>query len=110
MQAFLEGMLDTLSIARRLSESGLKREQVEVHADVITDAVGHQNGNHAIDDFACNQIDIVLGEINNQITDLRGDMNSKVRALDAKISASEPRLVCWIVGAGLVVVRLCSTA
>ena len=87
-------MIDTLSIARKLSNSGGKREQAEAIADVVTDAVDQQYGELATKDFVRSQISIVRGEISAQ---------------DAKMSALETRLVRWIVATGLVVVGLLFT-
>ncbi|MCY3628426.1 MAG: DUF1640 domain-containing protein [Bacteroidota bacterium] len=110
-------MIDTLSIVRKLSDSGVKREQAEAHAEAIADAIHQQYGELATKDFVRNQISIVRGEIsdlrgdmNTMEGNLRGEINTKVSALDAKISALETRLVYWIVGTGLVVVGLCGTA
>ncbi len=96
---FLKNMIDTLSIARKLSSSGVKREQAEAIADVVADAVDQQYGELATKDFVRNQISTVRGEI----SDLRGDMNTQISAL-------ETRLVRWIVATGLVVVGLLITA
>ena len=87
-------MIDTLSIARKLSNSGVKREQAEAIAGVVADAVDQQYGELATKDFVRNQISIVRGEISAQ---------------DAKMSALETRLVRWIVATGLVVVGLLFT-
>ena len=102
-------MIDTLSIARKLSSSGGKREQAEAIADVVADAVDQQYGELATKDFVRNQISTVRGEVsdlrgdmNTQISDLRGDMNTQISAL-------ETRLVRWIVATGLVVVGLLIT-
>ena len=102
-------MIDTLSIARKLSSSGVKREQAEAIADVVADAVDQQYGELATKDFVRNQISTVRGEVsdlrgdmNTQISDLRGDMNTQISAL-------ETRLVRWIVATGLVVVGLLIT-
>ncbi len=77
-------MIHTLSIARKLSSSGVKREQAEAIADVVADAVDQQYGDLATKDFVRNEINIVR----------------------AQISALETRLVRWIVATGLVVIGL----
>ena len=91
-------MINTLSIARKLWDSGVKREQAEAIADVVADAVNQQYENLATKDFVRNQISIVRSEI----SDLRADMN-------AKISTLETWLVRWIVATGLVVAGLLIT-
>ena len=127
-------MINTLSIARKLSDSGVKREQAEAIADVVADAVNQRDENLATKDFVRNQISIVRGEIsdlrgdmNAQISGLRGDMNAQISDLrgdmsglrgdmsglrgdmNAQISALETRLVRWIVATGLVVAGLLIT-
>ena len=120
-------MINTLSIARELSTSGVKREQAEAIANVVADAVSQRDGNLATKDFVRNQISIVRGDIsdlrgdtNAQISDLRGDTNAQINDLrgeisglrgdtNAQISALETRLVRWIVATGLVVAGLLIT-
>ena len=57
-------MLNTLTIAHNLSESGLKREQAEAIAHVVADATQSQLGDLASKDFVHNQINKVRGEMN----------------------------------------------
>ena len=128
-------MVDTLSIARKLSGSGVKREQAEVFAEVVADVADQQYADLATKDFVSSQISIVRGEVielrgdmnaqnselrgeiselrgdmNTQISELRGDMNTQISELrggmNAQISALETRLVRWIVATGLVVIGL----
>ena len=87
-------MINTLSIARKLSSSGVKREQAEAIADVVADAVDQQYGELATKDFVRNEISIVRGEIsdlrgdmNAQISDLRGDMNAQIGDLRGDMTA-----------------------
>lgn len=97
-------MLDTLSIARRLSKSGMKREQAETIANVVADAVDRQNGNLATKDFVHGEIKSVRGEVielREDVSDLREEMKINDNALDAKISALEARLIRWVVGTGI---------
>ena len=104
-------MLDTLSIARRLSKSGMKREQAETIANVVADAVDRQNGNLATKDFVHGEIKSVRGEVSElrgevsdlreDVSDLREEMKINDSALDAKISALEARLIRWVVGTGI---------
>ena len=98
-------MINTLSIARELSTSGVKREQAEAIANVVADAVSQRDENLATKDFVRNQISIVRGEI----SDLRGDMSGLRGDMNAQISALETRLVRWIVATGLVVAGLLIT-
>ena len=87
-------MINTFSIARKLSDSGVKREQAEAIADVVADAVNQRDENLATKDFVRNQISIVRGEIsdlrgdmNAQISDLRGDMNAQISDLRGDMNA-----------------------
>ncbi len=121
--------INTLSIARRLSESGIDRKQAEVYAEAIVDAVAdafsQQGKDPATKDFVYNQINIVRGEIK----DLRADVNTETGALRVEIesvrgeiesvrveiesvrvelsdlrgemNATETRIIRWIVGVGI---------
>ena len=75
-------MINTLSIARELSTSGVKREQAEAIANVVADAVNQRDENLATKDFVRNQISIVRGDI----SDLRGDTNAQISDLRGEIS------------------------
>ena len=108
-------MINTLSIARRLSESGIDRKQAEVYAEAIVDAVAdafaQQGKDLATKDFVYNQINIVRGEIK----DLRADVNTETGAIRVEIesvrvelsdlrgemNATETRIIRWIVGVGI---------
>ena len=110
-----DNMIKTLSIARRLSESGIDRKQAEVYAeaivDVVADAFSQQGKDIATKDFVYNQINIVRSEIK----DLRVDMNTKTDALRVEIesvrvelsnlrgemNATETRIIRWIIGVGI---------
>ena len=114
--------INTLSIARRLSESGIDRKQAEVYAEAIVDAVADafskQGKDIATKDFVYNQINIVRGEIK----DLRADVNTETDALRVEIesvrgeiesvrvelsdlrgemNATETRIIRWIIGVGI---------
>ena len=82
-------MINTLSIARKLSDSGVKREQAETIADVVADAVNQRDENLATKDFVRNQISIVRGEISDlrgDMSGLRGDMNAQISDLRGDMS------------------------
>ncbi len=57
-------MINTLSIVRRLSKSGINREQAEAFADVVqdtlADAVNQQNASLATKDFVHLALDLML--------------------------------------------------
>ena len=66
-----------------------------------------KNGSIATKEFVHDQIKAVQGEISDlrvQISDLRGDMNTNTSDLRGEMHAQETRIVCWIVGTGVVVV------
>lgn len=69
-------MINTLSIARDLSEAGIERP----HAEAIANAMGTQQGDVATKDFVHAEISAVRAEIRAEISEL------------------EARLVRWIVG------------
>lgn len=101
-------MINTLLIARRLSESGIDRKQAEVYAEAIVDAVAdafaQQGKDLATKDFVYNQINIVRGEIK----DLRADVNTEIGIVRVELSnlrgemnATETRIIRWIIGVGI---------
>ena len=141
-------MINTLSISRELTKSGLKREYAEAIADVVANAIVQQNGNLATKEFVHthvsemqkgtdgkidtlrmeigelrvevselrvevselrNHIDSQTASIRVEISELRSDMETQIAsvrveisAVDAKISASEARVVRWLVGIAIV--------
>ncbi len=111
-------MINTLTIARELTKSGIKREQAEAIADVVADAVSHQNGNLATTEFVrthvgelqkgtdgkIDSIRMEIGDLRVEISDLRVEISGlrvEISALGAKISATEVRIVRWLIGIGL---------
>ena len=116
-------MINTLSISRELTKSGLKREYAEAIADVVAKAVVQQNGNLATKEFVHTHVSemqkgtdgkidtlrMEIGELRVEVSELRSDMETqiasvrvKISAVDAKISASEARVVRWLVGIAIV--------
>ena len=111
-------MINTLTIARKLAKSGIKREQAEAIADVVADAVSHQNGNLLTTEFVrthvgelqkgtdgkIDSVRVEIGDLRIEISELRVEisaLDAKISALDAKISATEVRIVRWLIGIGL---------
>ncbi len=97
-------MINTLTLARELTESGIKREQVEAIADVIAKAVTHQNGSLATTEFVRTHMGDVQKETCTQVESIRVEISEvrvEISALDAKISATEVRIVCWLIGIGI---------
>ena len=79
-------MIDTLSIARDLSEAGVDWAQAQAHATVIAHAVEQQHADVATKEFVRNEISAVRGEIS---------------AVRGEISAAETRIIRWTVGTTL---------
>ncbi len=73
-------MMDTLSIARNLSEAGVDWKQAQAHAAVIARAVEQQHGDVATKEF-----------VRSELNALRGELSSE-------ISTVEARLLRWMVG------------
>lgn len=106
-------MIDTPLIARKLIESGVKRQHAEAIADVVASAANQQNGTLATKDFVHDRINVVRGEIGDlriEVSDLRGEMNTKISFVRGEISASETRIVRWIVGTGIAIAGLLVTS
>ena len=92
-------MIDTLTLARELTESGIKREKAEAIADVVAKAVTHQNGSLATTEFVRTQIGDVqketgtqlesmrveIGEVRVEISELRNDMETKIGKVRVEI-------------------------
>ena len=93
-------MSNTLTLARELIESGIKREQAEAIADVVAKAVIHQNGSLATTEFVrthmgdvqkgtdgkIDSIRVEIGELRVEISELRNDMEAKIGELRVEIS------------------------
>ena len=79
-----QAMIDTLSIARDLSEAGV--DWAQAHATVIAHAVEQQHADVATKEFVRNEIGAVRGEIG---------------AVRGEISAAETRIIRWMVGTTL---------
>ncbi len=119
-------MINTLSISRELTKSGLKREHAEAIADAVAEAIAQQNGNLATTEFVHTRISemqkgtdgkidtlrIEVGELRVEVSELRSHIDTQIASvrveiselradmstLNAKISASETRIVRWVVG------------
>ena len=52
------------------------------------------------------KINELRGDMNTKISELRGDMNTKISDVRGEISASEARIVRWIVGTGIAIISL----
>ena len=104
-------MLNTLTIAHNLTDSGFEREQAEAIANVVADVAKSEHGDLASKEFVRSQISAVRGEIaavRGEIAAVRGDMKTEIAAVRGEISAVrgdmsklETRLIRWIVGTGI---------
>ena len=119
-------MIDTLSIARDLSDAGVDWKQAQAHAAVIGHVMEQQHADVATKEFVRNQINIVRGELSEKINEVEGKLSkrinevegklserinevegklserinavdAKVSAVDAKVSAVETRIIRWMV-------------
>ena len=72
-------MLNTLTIAHNLTDSGFEREQAEAIANVVADVAKSEHGDLASKEF----------------------VRSQISAVRAEISKLETRLIRWIVGTGI---------
>ena len=82
-------MINTLSISRELTKSGLKREYAEAIADVVAKAVVQQNGNLATKEFVHTHVSEMQKGTDGKIDTLRmeiGDLRVEVSDLRAEIS------------------------
>ncbi len=80
-------MIDTLSIARKLSSSGVKREQAEAIADVVADAADQQYGALATKDFVRGEISAVRGDMDSGFSAVHGKMDSEFSAVHGKMDS-----------------------
>ena len=123
-------MIDTLSIARDLSDAGVDWKQAQAHAAVIGHVMEQQHADVATKEFVRGQINIVRGELSEKINEVEGKLSerinevegklserinavdAKVSAVDAKVSAVETRIIRWMVltmlGVGGLVVAVLS--
>ena len=109
-------MMDTLSIARNLSEAGVDWKQAQAHAAVIARAVEQQHGDVATKEFVRSELNALRGELSSEISTVRGELSSEISAvhgeinavrgeigtlrgeLSSEISTVEARLLRWMVG------------
>lgn len=98
-------MIDTLSIARDLSEAGVDWEQAQAHAVVIAHAVEQQHADVATKEFVRNQMNIIRGELSERINEVEGKLSERIggvggeiSALLGEISAAETRIIRWMIG------------
>ncbi len=115
-------MINTLSLSRELTKSGLQREHAEAIADVVARAVVQHNGNLATKEFVHTRIVEIqkgtdgkidtlrvevgdlraeVGELCVAISELRSDMETQIASVRVEISASEARIVRCLVGVAI---------
>ena len=106
-------MINTLVIARSLSESGLEKKQAEAVAEAIGDALDQHNGNLATKDFVQNEIKVVdakIDALDAKIDALDAKIDAKIDALDAKMNSKISDLqsftLRWVVATGISVLAL----
>ena len=93
-------MINTLSISRELTKSGLKREYAEAIADVVANAVVQQNGNLATKEFVhahvsemqkgtdgkIDTLRMEIGELRVEVSELRNHIDSQTASVRVEIS------------------------
>ena len=107
-------MLDTLSVAQRLAAGGIDRDQAEVIADAIRQAV--EQGDYvtsdqfkagmaelraeiaSLDTRLSKQIAELHAEMQTQVAELRTEQRTQAAELRTEIANLETRLVRWMVG------------
>ena len=107
-------MLDTLSVAQRLAAGGIDRDQAEVIADAIRQAV--EQGDYVtsdqfkagmaelraeianLDARLSKQIAELRTEQRTQTAELRTEQRTQTAELRAEIASLETRLVRWMIG------------
>lgn len=108
----MPAMIDTLSIARDLSEAGVDWDQAQAHAVVIAHAVEQQHADVATKEFVRNQINIVRAELSERINEVEGKLSERISAVReeisavrgeisavrGEISAAETRIIRWMIG------------
>ena len=94
-------MINTLSISRELTKSGLKREHAEAIADAVAEAIAQQNGNLATTEFVHTRIsemqkgtdgkiDILrmeVGDLRVEVSELRVDVSELRSHIDTQIAS-----------------------
>ena len=96
-------MLDTLAVAQQLAAGGVAREQAEVIATAIGQAV--EQGDHVTtDQFKAgvaelrSEIATLDTRLSTQIADLRTEQRTEIAAVRTAIANQETRLIRWMVG------------
>ncbi len=85
-------MINTLSISRELTKSGLKREHAEAIADVIANAIVQQNGNLATKEFVHTHVSEMQKGTDGKIDTLRMEIGElRVEVSELRVEVSELR-------------------
>ena len=85
-------MINTLSISRELTKSGLKREYAEAIADVVANAIVQQNGNLATKEFVHTHVSEMQKGTDGKIDTLRMEVGElRVEVSDLRVEVSELR-------------------
>ena len=85
-------MLDTLAVARQLTDGGVARNQAEVIAGAIGQAV--EQGDHVTSD----QFKAGLAELRAEIAGLDTRLSTEIAGVRAEMANLEARLIRWMVG------------
>ena len=85
-------MLDTLAVAQRLAAGGVDRDQAEVIADAIRQAV--EQGDHV----TSNQFKAGIAEMRTEMAEMRTEQRTQAAELRTEMANLETRLVRWMIG------------
>ena len=85
-------MLDTLAVAQRLAAGGVDRDQAEVIADAIHQAV--EQGDYV----TSNQFKVGIAELRMEMAEMRTEQRTQTAELRTEMASLETRLVRWMIG------------
>ena len=96
-------MLDTLAVAQRLAAGGVDRDQAEVIADAIRQAV--EQGDHVTSDQFKAGIAELRTEMRTEMAEMRteqrtqaAEMRTEMAEMRTEMANLETRLVRWMIG------------
>ena len=85
-------MLDTLAVAQRLAAGGVDRDQAEVIADAIRQAV--EQGDYV----TSGQFKAGIAELRTEMAEMRTEQRTQAAELRTEMANLETRLVRWMIG------------
>ena len=89
-------MLDTLAVAQRLAAGGVDRDQAEVIADAIRQAV--EQGDYVTSAQFEAGIAKLRTELRTEMAEMRTEQRTQAAELRTEMANLETRLVRWMIG------------